>query len=145
MLVNNGLLTKGLGVNLPACFSMITGRFSLFINISILQRHPRGGGGGNKIIINPNTILQGEDQSLLDHPIFTNEFIQLNDLITLKIKFGEREIEKEFIVPKLKMKPIVSVLQFLNITKNKVNIKINNIKEIKNKLFAKISKFKIKN
>lgn len=138
MLVNNGLLTKGLGVRLPACFSLITARFSVFVKI--VQKTYGGGGGGGAII--PPSIFNGEDQSLLNHPIFIDEPRKVNNLLSLKIKFGDKIIEKEYIVPKNRLNFTIKIIDIINSTNKKTNIKIKNIRELKNKLFAKISKIK---
>lgn len=153
MNLTNGLLTRGLGVDLPACKTLITMNFHLFTLEVIPGVAAYGGGvplapGEIKDFfkpIDPTTFPDPMDSSFFNNPVVTGEPRTVKEIITVKLKIGERTIEKEFAVPKKRVKTIVKVANFINATKDKISITLSNIKRIKNNINTKIFNFRSRN
>lgn len=146
----NGLLTNGLGVGLPAHKTLITQFFHLFTaEITVITTPTVAPYGGSPPLppgeiqnfykpVNPSTFPEPLDPSIFNHPIIVDEPRIVKDLIKIRVKFNNVEIEKEFAVPKRRAKIIVNIINFVNSTKDRMSVRIKNLKELKNKLFARI-------
>lgn len=151
----NGLLTKGLGVDLPACKTLITMQFNLFTLDVSVPLGSAGYGGSPPLApgeihdfykpIDPETFPDPLDPSFFTNPIVTGEPRTVKEIVTIKMKIGDRIIEKEFAVPKKRIKIIVKVANIINSTRDKFNIVISNIKRVKNNITTRIFNFRSRN
>ena len=151
MNLSGGLITKGLG--LPASSGLITMYFHLFATVTITVSG--GAGMGGSLPLAPGEInnfyqpivpesFSGIDPSLINHPIFVDHK-DIKKFVTIKIKFGDREIEKEYMVPIRRANIIIKAITIVNSTNHKVKAVINGLQILKRKIVAKISNFNMKN
>lgn len=154
MNLTNGLLTRGLGVDLPACRALITMHFHLFA-LEVVITPPPGGMGGSRPLapgefknfyqpVDPSTFPGDVDQSMMGHPIFLGDLKDVKEIVAVKVTLNGRTIEKEFAVPIKRAKVIIKVANFINTTRERMHVVADNIKERKNKLIAKIYKIRSK-
>lgn len=142
----NGLITNGLGVDLPADAMIITATtFTLGpVNISV----PVIGTGGS-IPLQPGQVqdfYKPVDQVNLQpkqEPFYTPYQVPVKKkVVKITLKFGEKEIEKEYSVREDKLKIIIKVLNFVNRVKSGISMQVRNLKRIATKASVKILRFR---
>lgn len=125
MLTNyySGLITKGLG--LPATAGFVTMYFSLFVKPYIPPEPPKpsfGGGGGGHVPVGKG--LRGHAVQMRNVPFQTNRTHTYkptpyltpaktgvpHSVIVVKVKFGGKEVTKEYITPTSRAKIAVKVI-----------------------------------
>jgi len=132
-----GLITKGLG--LPACKGMITNQFHLSCGFEFKVVVSGQGGpypypAWNRIENIHNFYTPTEEQPL--HVPLSDEanYFRKHKTITISVQYNEHTIEKIYRVSESKAKWIVSVVNLLNATKDRITVHANNIKRVTSKI-----------
>lgn len=132
----SGLITKGLG--LPATAGFITMHFSLFVRSYTEPPKPPisfGGGGGGHVPVSfgrtrgnavsmRNVPFQGNrTHNYKPTPYLTPSKTGVpHSIITVKVKFGGKEITKEYITPEHRAKMAVKVIGLLTKLQERMNV-----------------------
>jgi len=141
------IITGGLGVNYSACDGIITTHFSLYCKeIVIPPKPPTGGGGGpypgdawNKFdsawdIYNP---LEKDGYN-------PDRIYKVKREIVLRIKIGDHEVEKVFLVPIQRSEVLVKVLRFADVTISRMTVAFGSIKRVWQKIGVNMTNIKKK-
>ena len=131
------IITHGLGPGNKACEGLITTHFSLYcIEITIKP----GGGGGPYPGSAWNKIDNINDfyTPVPDHYDPNNTY-KVKKQVIITVKLGNINVEKIYLVPINRTKIIINVLNLLNITKERINISVKNIKKILHNISVSIS------
>lgn len=125
MLFNNNyslIITKGLGG--PRCCALITAQFGLVCGCKIEVVLPGGGGPypGSEMLYTPTTTKLNRSTALV--------------IVTVKIK--EHTFRKQYVIDREKAEIMVSVREFVNVIKEKIQLKVDNIKEVTKKVIVKL-------
>jgi hypothetical protein len=137
MLTNyySGLITKGLG--LPATAGFITMHFSLFVRPYVPPVVPpvyTGGGGGGHVPVGGG--LRGHAVQMRNVPFAGNRTHTYkptpyltpaktgvpHSVIVVKVKFGGKEITREYITPEKRAKMAVKVIGLLTKLQEQMNV-----------------------
>lgn len=138
--LTNGLLTGGLGVDLPACAMIITAKFNLGpcgVAVSVGESANFAAGGP---VLQPgeihnlyqpvknvdsirNTYTQPEYYVRPETPVKKN-------VVKLTFRFGEKETTKEYLVRAERLKIVVKLIDIVNRTKDKASIIVKGMKKL---------------
>lgn len=132
------IITKGLGA--PACNGLITTRFDLLV-FSAHIATPADHGGSHPML--PGEIqnfykeVPAEQQPYLI-PRDQNFDLTPKRHVVLTVKFGEKTLEKEFLVSDKRARMIVKILNFANTTKERVNVTLSGFKKVVKSTLIKV-------
>lgn len=139
----NGLITNGLGVGLPACAMMMTATtFTLGPVVITL-------GGGSRPMP-PGTakdFYKPVDRiNLQDPPFYTPYNVPVKKcIVKVNLKFGDREIEKEYAIREQRLKVLVKVLNFTKRVQGGISVMVVNMKKIATRASVRILRFRKRN
>lgn len=146
----NGLLTGGLGIGIPACAMIMTANI-FTIGPCMVTITVKGDIGGSRPLA-PGEIgsfyqpvapeLQPFKPEVLDKMYTPYQVPVLKDQITIRIKLGDKEIERQYLVRKNRRKIIINVLNLINNTKERMHVTAKNIKTVFHKAVVRITNFK---
>ena len=117
MLVAKGILTNGLGGGPDA---MILGKFTLAILSTTIEIVPLPRGGG---AVGPSPIryhLRDDDDDII--------IKQDKYLIIIRTKMRNKETRKEFTVGERRKNFLISVINLINSTRDRINLTVTNVK-----------------
>jgi len=123
------IITNGLGSD--ACRGFITTHFHLFCGITITV--PNVSVGGSKPMA-PGEIAnfyQPVDyQPLNSGKEVPYEAGRSNNYVKIEISIKDKTYEKEFLVTPRGRKTVAEILNFVNVTKERISVKVTNLKRI---------------
>ncbi len=143
------IITGGLGINYKACEGIITTHFSLYcvdVIVPPIKPPPSGGGGGPY----PGDAWNKFDSAWdLFKPVETDHYnpdkvYKVKRKIVLRVKIGNHEVEKIFMVPIQRSHVIVKVLRFADVTISRMTVAFSGIKRVWNKIGISITNIKKK-
>lgn len=151
--LTNGLLTGGLGVDMPACAMIMTAwHFNLGPCFFEAKVSSVSSGGSKPLApgeihnfykpIDPTIFDKDFDPSILTNPLIQGEPQYVKTLVTVRIRVGERMVEREFAIPKRRAKIIVKVLNIMNSTKAKLTATVNRLTMTVHKISVKINRLR---
>jgi hypothetical protein len=155
-LATTAIITKGLtGGHAPLdpCKSgLITTPFSLYCT-GILPPPPVSGGGGpypydawNKF--NPGDIknfYQPVNQTYYVVPRDQeHKYFKRHTLVTIGVKFGKFSTEKEYLVPLKNARAIVKVFNLMEVTKERIDVTVSNVKRVITDAVVAVKNFRLK-
>ena len=145
------IITKGLDCG-AAKPGLIQTHFGLFC-FGVFPDRFEGAGGGPYPYTAWNRLEPGEianffqeievDGELIVPLDQEAEYFRKKTIIMLKVKFGKREYEKAYAVPKNRAKILITSINLLNITRNKIEFAINGIKSLVSKMIVSVKKVRI--
>lgn len=92
--------------------------------------------------IDPNTGLKTNEPFLV--PMDKEaEYFQKNKVITLKINFAGKQFESQYAVPENRARKLVEVMNFINSTRNKINVAINGFKRVASVAIVEARNFRL--
>lgn len=156
-LATTAIITKGLtcghGPLDPCKHGLITTPFSLYCTGIIPPPKPSGGGGPypydawNKF--NSGDIKNFyKPVSIDDYYIIPRDqeerYFRRYKLIKITLKIGDFISEKEYSVPDNRAKAVFKVFNFINATKDRIDIVVNNIKRLTTEAVVKIKNLRMK-
>jgi len=143
-LAGQKIITHGLGINHKACDGIITTHFSLYCQD--VEVPPTGGGGGpypgkawNKFD-NAWDIFKPVDKDHYD----PDKIYKVKKQVILKMRMGDVEIEKIFLVPINRTKIVVKVLSIVERGYKKVAVAVGGVKRVYHRIGVSITNFKKK-
>lgn len=146
-LVTTKIITGGLGVNHKACDGIITTHFSLYCReITPPVPPPVGGGGGpypghawNKFD-SAWDVFQPVDKDYYD----PDKVYKTKKEIVLKMKFGEKTLERIYLVPIKRANIIIKVLNVINATTKQYKFAVSSAKRVLRGIRINITNFRKK-
>jgi len=140
-----GILTGGLG--LPACEGLaITTQFNLFCGIVITVPTPPPSRGGGSRPMAPGEIQNFykpvDPEYLVPQDI--DPFSKPKNHVQIKISFKDTVIDKEYLVSNKRMKAVITVINLINTTKEKISTVISNIRRISNNAILRVKNLRNK-
>ena len=116
-----------------------------YVTVDVEEVAPAGGGGGyypgpawNKI-----DNIQNFFQPVQDFYDPTKTF-KTKKRVTIKVDIGDIHVEKIYLVPMQRADTIVSVLNVLDITKEKINVSVKNLRRVLHNITVSIHNLKRK-
>lgn len=155
--VTTAIITNGMTCNPSGTVctnGMITTFFSLYCVEEPVKPVSSGGGGGymrdawNKF--NPGDIhkfykpVSQENQYYVVPRDQEAKYFQRHKIIVMKVKLGERTIEKEYSVPEKRANVILKVMNVMNATINNIQTSVSNIKRITSEAVVSVKNFRLK-
>lgn len=141
-LVTTAIITKGL-YNGPACVGIVTTHFSLLCKSLPRPKDTGGGpyphvGAHNQIPNIQNFYHPVEDQPFLVPKDQEADYFRKFKAVELRIKFGEKEVVKEYRIPTNRAKYVVAVINLLNSTRDKIQVAVSGLKRLKHNIVVRV-------
>lgn len=145
------IITKGLDCG-AAKPGLIQTHFGLFC-FGVFPDREEGSGGGPYPYTAWNRLEPGEianffqeievDGELIVPLDQEAEYFRKKTIIMLKVKLGKREFEKAYAVPKNRAKILITAINLINMTRNKIEFAVNGIKSLVSKMIVSVKKVRI--
>ena len=142
------IITNGLGGNAGDGL-VITTSFHLFVNFQIIVSPPTVFGGSRPLAPGESINFFKEVPQDKLHPSLRDSFyipskydIRPKNHVIIKISFGEKTFEKEYLILKEKTEIVIKMINLINNTKDKVKISTSKIKHIATRVLLKIKNLK---
>ena len=71
------------------------------------------------------------------------EYFRKKHIVILKVNFGKLEFEKAYAVPKERARILITTINLLNNTRNKIEFAVNGIKSLVSKVIVSVKKVRI--
>ena len=139
------IITKGLGVGYKACDALITTHFSLYCRDVEPPTPPVGGGGpypGNawNKFDSAWDVFQPVDKDYYD----PDKVFKTKKEIVLKMKFGEKTLERTYLVPIQRAKMIVKVINVINASAKHYKFAVSAARRVLRGISVNITNFRKK-
>jgi len=131
-----GIITDGLGMD--ACKGLaITTKFNLWCGVEITVPPNLGAGhfGGGSKPLAPGEIksfykvLPKEQQPYYLTPLDYDPFVKTQHVL-IKLNFGEKEIERDYVVSDRHARAIIKAMNIINATQSKIAVGVENLKKL---------------
>jgi len=145
----NGLITNGLGVDLPACAMIMTATtFTLGPCSAAIVIPPAGYYSGGSVPMAPGEAknfykpvdrvnLQPAKDFYVQHKVPVKKRI-----VTVKLTFGDRTTEKEFMIRENKLVVLVKVMNFVKRVSGGISVKVADLKRVTTRAAVRILRFR---
>ena len=146
-----GLITGGLG--LPGCQGMIVNVFHVVPCVAIFVAGPGGGGGPYP---GPAWNKTGDIQNFYQ-PVLPEQqpyhipmdkeadYFRKTKIITVDVNIKGMHVEKTYSVSEHTANRVVSVLNLLNVTRDRMGVKIQKLKKVATRAFVAIKNLRLRN
>jgi len=141
------IITKGMGVGYKACDALITTHFSLYCRDVVVPpvKPPAGGGGPypgkawNKFD-SAWDVFKPVDKDHYD----PSKVFKTKKEIVLKMKFGEKNLERIYLVPINRAKIIIKVINVINASAKHYKFAVSSAKRVLHGIKINITNFRKK-
>lgn len=153
------ITTKGLFIKsaVPADFTALTfgAGVTPFISLYITSYTPppvtptSGGGGGGTFYVRP--LQPGEIANQwqpINNPYLIpldkeKEYFQRSKLVMIKMKLGDREVDRTYAIKENQAKILIKVVNIINVTRDRLKIFGSNIKRIASRAIIKVRNLRV--